>query len=108
MSDGDFKWSQDSSVTVVLASGGYPGAYETGKQIFGLEDAAALENVVVFHAGTTRREGAYFTAGGRVLGVTARGPDLRTAIDRAYAACARIRFDGMHYRKDIGARALRK
>ncbi|MGB9104450.1 MAG: phosphoribosylamine--glycine ligase [Terriglobales bacterium] len=108
VSDGDFKWSQDSSVTVVLASGGYPGAYETGKQIFGLEDAGAMENVVVFHAGTTRREGAYFTAGGRVLGVTARGPDLRTAIDRAYAACAKIRFDGMHYRKDIGARALRK
>jgi len=108
VSDGDFRWSQDSSVTVVLASGGYPGAYETGKQILGLQDAAAMDNVVVFHAGTTRREDKYFTAGGRVLGVTARGSDLRTAIDRAYAACAKIRFDGMHYRKDIGARALRK
>ncbi len=108
VSDGDFRWSQDSTVTVVLASGGYPGAYETGKQIFGLDDAAAMENVVVFHAGTTRREGAYYTAGGRVLGVTARGADLQTAIERVYAACAKISFDGMHYRKDIGARALKK
>jgi len=108
VSDGDFHWSQDSAVTVVLASGGYPGAYESGKQIFGLEEAGAMENVVVFHAGTTRRDGAYYTAGGRVLGVTARGPDLRTTMDRAYAACAKIRFDGMHYRKDIGARALKQ
>jgi phosphoribosylamine--glycine ligase len=108
VSDGDFRWSQDSAVTVVLASGGYPGAYESGKQIFGLEEAAEMEKVVVFHAGTTRRDGAYYTAGGRVLGVTARGPDLRTTIDRAYAACAKISFEGMHYRKDIGARALKQ
>ncbi len=108
VSDGDFKWSQDSTVTVVLASGGYPGAYETGKQIMGLEDAGAMDGVAVFHAGTTRRDGLFYTAGGRVLNVSARGPDLRTAIDRAYAACARIHFDGMHYRKDIGARALRQ
>ncbi len=108
VSDGDFHWSNDSTVTVVLASGGYPGAYETGKQIFGLEEVAAMENVVVFHAGTTRRNGAYYTGGGRVLGVTARGAELQTAIERAYAACAKIRFDGMHYRKDIGARALKK
>ncbi|MBZ5631149.1 MAG: phosphoribosylamine--glycine ligase [Acidobacteriia bacterium] len=108
VSDGDFRWSNDAAVTVVLASGGYPGAYETGKQIFGLEEADAMENVVVFHAGTTRRDGAYYTAGGRVLGVTARGADLPTAIERVYSACAKIRFDGMHYRKDIGARALKK
>jgi phosphoribosylamine--glycine ligase len=108
VSDGDFRWSNHAAVTVVLASGGYPGAYETGKRIFGLDEAEAMENVVVFHAGTTQREGAYYTSGGRVLGVTARGADLQTAIDRAYAACARIRFDGMHYRRDIGARALTK
>ncbi len=108
VSDGDFRWSHDSTVTVVLASGGYPGAYETGKRIDGLEEAAAMENVVVFHAGTTRRDGAFYTAGGRVLGVTARGADLQTAIERAYAACAKIHFDGIHYRKDIGARALKK
>jgi phosphoribosylamine---glycine ligase len=108
VSDGDFKWSQDSTVTVVLASGGYPGAYETGKQIVGLEDAGAMDGVAVFHAGTTRRDGLVYTAGGRVLNVSARGPDLRTAIDRAYAACAKIHFDGMHYRKDIGARALKQ
>ncbi|MBZ5569547.1 MAG: phosphoribosylamine--glycine ligase [Acidobacteriia bacterium] len=108
VSDGDFRWSNDAAVTVVLASGGYPGAYQTGQQIFGLEEAEAMENVVVFHSGTTRRDGVYYTAGGRVLGVTARGADLPTAIERVYAACAKIRFDGMHYRKDIGARALRK
>jgi phosphoribosylamine---glycine ligase len=108
VSDGDFRWSQDSALTVVLASGGYPGAYESGKQIFGLEEAAAMENVVVFHASTTRHDGAYYTAGGRVLGVTARDSNLRLAIDRAYAACAKIRFEGMHYRKDIGARALKQ
>jgi phosphoribosylamine--glycine ligase len=108
VSDGDLRWSNDAAVTVVLASGGYPGAYETGKQIFGLEEVTAMENVVVFHGGTTRRDGAYYTAGGRVLGVTARGTDLHTAIERVYAACAKIRFDGMHYRKDIGARALKK
>lgn len=108
VSDGDFRWSNDSTVCVVLASAGYPGAYETGKQIFGLEEAAALEGVAVFHAGTTRKDGAYFTAGGRVLGVTARAPELKTALERAYAAVEKIRFEGMHYRKDIGARALKK
>jgi phosphoribosylamine--glycine ligase len=108
VSDGDFRWSQDSTITVVLASGGYPGAYETGKQIFGLEEAAAMNNVVVFHAATTRRDGAYYTAGGRVLGVTARDANLKLAVDRAYAACTKIRFDGMHYRTDIGARALKQ
>jgi phosphoribosylamine--glycine ligase len=108
VSDGDFKWSQDSTVAVVLASGGYPAPFETGKRISGLEEAAAMENVVIFHAGTTFRNGAYYTAGGRVLSVCARDSNLRLAIDRAYAACARIRFEGMHYRTDIGARALKQ
>jgi phosphoribosylamine---glycine ligase len=107
-SDGDFKWSDDAAVTVVMASGGYPGAYEVGKMINGLEDAAKFEGVKVFHAGTTAREGAFYTAGGRVLGVTARAADLQTAVNRAYEACGKISFEGAHYRKDIAARALKK
>jgi len=106
VSDGDLKWSQQPAVCVVLASGGYPGAYEMGKKITGIEEADRLEGVKVFHAGTTSRDGAFYTAGGRVLGVTARGADLAQAVERAYAGVARIHFDGMHYRKDIAARAL--
>jgi phosphoribosylamine--glycine ligase len=105
-SDGDFKWSDDAAVTVVMASGGYPGTFEMGKKITGLEDAAKVEGVKVFHAGTSAREGAFYTAGGRVLGVTARAPELQTAVGRAYEACAKITFDGAHYRKDIAVRAL--
>ena len=107
-SDGDFRWAGDAAVTVVMASGGYPGAFEVGKKITGLEDMAKLDGVKVFHAGTTAREGEFYTAGGRVLGVSARAVELRTAVDRAYAACARIGFEGAHYRKDIAARALRR
>ncbi len=88
------------------ASGGYPGAYEMGKKITGIEEADRLEGVAVFHAGMTLRDGAFYTAGGRVLGVTARGADLAQAVERAYAGVARIQFEGMHYRKDIAARAL--
>jgi len=107
-SDGDFKWSDDAAVCVVMASGGYPGVYEAGKKITGLEDAAKLEGVKIFHAGTSKRDNAFYTSGGRVLGVTARAAELETAVQRAYEACARISFDGAHYRKDIAARALRK
>jgi phosphoribosylamine--glycine ligase len=107
VSEGDLKWSPEPSICVVLASGGYPGSYEVGKKITGIEEADRLEGVKVFHAGTTARDGAFYTAGGRVLGVTARGADLATAVERAYAGVARIHFDGMHYRKDIGARALK-
>ncbi|MGA9210327.1 MAG: phosphoribosylamine--glycine ligase [Terriglobales bacterium] len=106
VSDGDLKWSPDPAVCVVLASGGYPGAYEMGKKITGIEEADRLAGVKVFHAGTTARDGAFYTAGGRVLGVTARGADLAQAVERAYAGVARIQFEGMHYRKDIAARAL--
>ena len=108
VSDGDFKWSTDASVCVVMASGGYPGTFEAGKRITGLEEAGKLDGVKVFHSGTTKHDHAYFTAGGRVLGVTARAADLRTAVDRAYAAVAKIGFEGAHYRKDIAARALKK
>jgi len=108
VSDGDFRWSPDASVCVVMASGGYPGTFEAGKKILGLEDAEKVESVKVFHAGTSQHDGAYFTTGGRVLGVTARAPELRMALDRAYQAVGKIGFEGAYYRKDIAARALRK
>jgi phosphoribosylamine---glycine ligase len=108
VSDGDFKWSSDASVCVVMSSGGYPGTFDAGKKISGLEAAGKVNGVKVFHAGTTKRDGAYYTSGGRVLGVSARAPELETAVRRAYEACAEIRFDGAHYRRDIAARALQK
>ena len=103
----ELRWSTDAAACVVLASGGYPGKYETGKPVAGIKEAEKL-GAVVFHAGTKRGDGQLLTAGGRVLGVTARGSDLRAAVDRAYAAVEKIHFDGMHYRRDIGARALQK
>jgi phosphoribosylamine--glycine ligase len=108
VSDGDFRWSNDASVCVVMASGGYPGSYEAGKKITGIEQAESVAGVKVFHAGTTQHDGAYFTAGGRVLGVSARGPDLKTAVDSAYEAVSRISFEGAYFRKDIAARGLKK
>jgi phosphoribosylamine--glycine ligase len=97
-------WAPEATVGVVLASGGYPGPVETGKPIAGLEEAAAIEGVQVFHAGTVAREGRVLTAGGRVLTVTATAPDLSEARRRAYAAASRINFDGMTYRRDIADR----
>jgi phosphoribosylamine---glycine ligase len=108
VSEGDFRWSRDASVCVVMSSGGYPGTFEQGKRIDGLEDAAKVDGVKVFHAGTSKRDGIYYTAGGRVLGVTARAADLEGAVRRAYEACGKISFPGAHYRKDIAGRALRK
>jgi phosphoribosylamine---glycine ligase len=108
ISDGVFHWSADATVCVVMASGGYPGTFDAGKKIMGLGDAAKVEGVKVFHAGTNKREGEFFTSGGRVLGVTARAAELKTAVDRAYDAVGRIGFDGAHYRRDIAARALGK
>jgi phosphoribosylamine--glycine ligase len=107
-SDGDFRWSDDAAVCVVMASGGYPGAYESGKKMTGLDEAAKLEGVKIFHAGTSKRNGDLYTAGGRVLGVTARAAELPAAVARAYEACGKIGFEGAHYRKDIAARALTK
>jgi len=106
VSAGDFRWSPDASVCVVMASGGYPGTFEAGRRITGLADAEKVAGVQIFHAGTTKHDDAFFTSGGRVLGVTARGADLKTAVDRAYQAVAKIGFEGAHYRKDIAARAL--
>jgi phosphoribosylamine---glycine ligase len=108
VSEGDFRWSPDPSVCVVMASGGYPSTFEVGKQIGGLEDAENVAGVKVFHSGTTQHDGAYFTAGGRVLGVTARAATLKAAVERAYEAAAKISFGGAYYRKDIAARALKK
>jgi len=98
--------SDEPHVGVVLASGGYPDKYETGKVIRGLEDAEALPGVMVFHSGTAKRGSEIMTAGGRVLTVVGRGAGYSEAIARAYAAVDKISFDGMQYRKDIGAKAL--
>ncbi|HEY7405496.1 MAG TPA: phosphoribosylamine--glycine ligase [Candidatus Angelobacter sp.] len=107
VSAGDFRWSRDASCCVVVASGGYPGSFVSGKQISGLDRTSQFTNVKVFHAGTSKRDGVFYTHGGRVLGVTARAPRLDEAIERAYEAVRLISFEDMYYRKDIGARALR-
>lgn len=107
VSEGVFHWSSDASCCVVIASGGYPGAFVTGKQISGLEEASKIRGVQVFHAGTSKRDGKYYTSGGRVLGVTARAPKLQDAIANAYEAVAQISFEDIYYRKDIGAKALK-
>ncbi len=107
VSDGVFKWSRDVSCCVVVASGGYPGSFVSGKQISGLDRASSLSNVKVFHSGTSKRDGLVYTNGGRVLSVTGRGPELRDAINRAYEGVRLISFEDMYYRTDIGARALR-
>ncbi|MEE9278784.1 MAG: phosphoribosylamine--glycine ligase [Myxococcota bacterium] len=97
----------DPAVCVVLASEGYPRSYPTGREITGLDEVAARQDVIVFHSGTRQIDGRWETAGGRVLGVTARGPGIAAARDRAYAAARRIRFEGAHFRSDIALRALR-
>ena len=97
------EWIPGACVTVVAASGGYPGPHETGLAIAGLGEAATMPDVFVFHAGTRARDGRVVTSGGRVLAVSALGPSIGEARDRAYDACSRISFEGMHYRKDIGA-----
>ena len=98
------RWKAGSAVCVIAASGGYPDGYETGKPIHGLADAA--REAVVFHAGTRLQDGVLVTSGGRVLGVTATGVDLGEARERAYRATAKIAFEGMHFRRDIGAKGL--
>jgi phosphoribosylamine--glycine ligase len=100
-------WRPESAVCVVLASGGYPGRYQTGLLAAGLAAAESEAGVVVFHAGTAEKDGAIVTAGGRVLGVTALGPTIRDAIAKSYRAVEKISFHGCHYRHDIGRKALR-
>ena len=99
----EIEWKDDAAVCIVLASGGYPSKYETGKEITGLDsDAFKADDVFVYHAGTKAENGKFYTAGGRVLGVTAMGEDLDAAIAKSYKALKNISFDKMHYRNDIG------
>lgn len=102
----DVEWDPSATVCVVMASKGYPKGYPQGLEISGLEEAAKLPDCVVFHAGTRKEGNAVVTAGGRVLGVTSRGATIAEAIDRAYTAVELIHWDGVHYRKDIGRKAL--
>jgi phosphoribosylamine--glycine ligase len=106
LSDTALRWKPGASACVVAASEGYPGAYETGKVITGVEEAARVPGVEVFHAGTRLEDGRYRTAGGRVLGAAATGADLQEALGSVYEAMGRISFEGMVVRRDIGHRAL--
>lgn len=101
-------WADDAAVCVVMASGGYPGSFEKGLEITGLKEADSMPGVISFHAGTAKKEEKLVTAGGRVLGVTARGASIAGAIERAYEGVSKIRFAGAHYRTDIGQRALKR
>jgi phosphoribosylamine--glycine ligase len=101
----DATWKPGASACVVMASGGYPGPFETGKKIEGLQEAEARSGAKVFHAGTKREGLSYYTSSGRVLGVTAAGTDLPAALATVYSAVERIRFEGAHYRRDIGTSA---
>ena len=100
------KYKNESCVCVVMAAGGYPGAYQKGKEIKGLKAAAGVADAVVFHAGTQVKDKKVLTCGGRVLGVTALGQDLKAAVDRAYEAVGKISFEGAMFRRDIAAKAL--
>jgi phosphoribosylamine--glycine ligase len=102
----ELKWSPLASVCVVMASGGYPGNYAKGKIISGLDAANALSHTKVFHAGTAFKDGQIVTNGGRVLGVTALGKDLKTAQAAVYAAVGKIHFDGAHFRRDIATKGI--
>jgi phosphoribosylamine--glycine ligase len=102
------EWSSEVTATVVLVASGYPGKFESGKRIEGLDEAGRLEGVRIYHAGTREQDGKIYTSGGRILNVTARGKTLSQALDRAYAAAEVIRFDGKDYRRDIGRKGLAK
>lgn len=106
LDDSRVEWKKEATISVVLCSEGYPGPFESGKEIRGIDQAQQLDGVVVFQAGTQETEGKLETAGGRVLGVTATHPNLATAYELVYEAVSRIHFDGMTYRKDIGKKAL--
>jgi phosphoribosylamine--glycine ligase len=103
---GGLKWDSRACVCVVCAAGGYPGDYEKGKEIVGLEEVAKMKDVVVFHAGTKRQNNKIFTNGGRVLGVTGLGKTIKEAITTTYKAVDKIHFEGMHFRRDIGRKAV--
>ena len=102
LSELDIQWAEEAAACVILASGGYPGSYEKGKEISGLDEKGQAEGVTVYHAGTKAEAGKFLTSGGRVLGVTALGGDLNGALEKAYGAVEKIGFEGSFYRKDIG------
>ncbi|MCC6346167.1 MAG: phosphoribosylamine--glycine ligase [Nitrospirales bacterium] len=108
LSDIEIAWKEDAAVCVVLASKGYPGPYEKGRVITGFDAAKEVENAVVFHAGTSFTNNDIVTNGGRVLGVTGWGKDIRAAKGKAYEAVEKVSFEGMHYRKDIADKALKR
>ena len=108
LAETQLRWKPGASACVVASSAGYPGSYKTGLPIAGLDAAAKVPGVQVFHSGTSQAEGKMLTAGGRVLGVTAAGPSLEEALARAYQAMEEIHFDGMYFRHDIGHRALKE
>ena len=104
----EIKWKKDAATCVVIASEGYPDKYEKGKEIKGLENAAKMKAIFVFHAGTKKEGNKILTNGGRVLGVTGMGESIKESIENAYKAVSLISFEGMQYRKDIGKRALNR
>ncbi|MBI3353924.1 MAG: phosphoribosylamine--glycine ligase [Nitrospirae bacterium] len=106
LSDINVEWKQEASVCVVIASKGYPGNHEKGRVIEGLDEAEEIKGVKVFHAGTAKKDNNIVTTGGRVLGVTALGADIKEAVENAYKAVEKIKFEGMHYRRDIASKAL--
>jgi phosphoribosylamine--glycine ligase len=108
LSDTELRWTPGAAACVIASSAGYPGSYSTGFPISGLEAAARVPGVQVFHSGTALKDGQIVTSGGRVLGVTAAGDNLELALGKAYEALGEIQFEGMYYRRDIGHRALRR
>jgi len=104
LEDATIEFDSRTAVTVILASGGYPRKYDAGKPIEGLENAASLPEVRIFHAGTKRQDGKIVTSGGRVLAITALGESVTEARERAYAAIRQIHFEGCHFRRDIAIR----
>jgi phosphoribosylamine--glycine ligase len=108
LSQYQIEWDSRASVCVVMASKGYPGDYEKGKTIHGLKEVSQMKDVFVFHAGTALKDGQVITNGGRVLGVTGLGKDISRAIEKTYRAVKKISWDGVHYRRDIGQKALRQ
>jgi phosphoribosylamine--glycine ligase len=100
------EWDSRAAVCVVMASKGYPGDYEKGKPISGLKEVSQMDDIFVFHAGTVLKDGQMSTNGGRVLGVTGLGKDIPRAIERTYQAIQKVSWEGVHYRKDIGQKAL--
>jgi phosphoribosylamine--glycine ligase len=101
------EWKEGASLCVIMASSGYPGEYKKGYEIKGLEEVKEGDDLVIFHAGTEFKNGKFYTSGGRVLGVTGVGKDLKEAFEKTYSAVKKITWEGVHYRKDIGRKGLK-